>query len=104
MSHDRERLSGLASMRRPHTAGKLMQFLQAINWLRTSFPRLGEVAKPLQVLLEEHMGEIQRRTKGVASNRAIAEEAWACEQVAAWSNAQDLVTHAVALSHPKDGY
>ena len=37
VSHDLERLSGLASMRRPQTAGELM--------------------------LEEHMGQIQRRTK-----------------------------------------
>ena len=102
--HDRERSSGLASMRRPQTAGELMQFLQAVNWLRASLPRLAEVVEPLRVLLAEHMGGIQRRTKRVASNRAIAEEAWKSEQVATWSNVQDLVANAVALSHPKDGY
>lgn len=34
--HDRERLSGLADMRRPKTDGELMQFLQAASgyWLR----------------------------------------------------------------------
>ena len=72
VSHDRERLSGLASMRRPQTASELMQFLQAVNWLRASLPRLAEVVQPLGVLLEDHMGGIQRRTKRVASNRAIA--------------------------------
>ena len=81
-----------------------MQFLQAVNWLRASLSRLAEVIEPLRVLLEENMGEIQRRTKRVASNQAIAEEAWKREQVAAWNNAQDLVANAVALSHPKDGY
>ena len=40
----------------------------------------------------------------MASNRAIAEEAWKREQVAAWSNAQDLVANAVVLSHPMEGY
>ena len=49
------------------------------------------------------MGKIQRRTKRVASNRAIAKEAWKREQVAAWSNAQDLVDKDVVLSHPKKG-
>ena len=58
MSHDRERLSGLASMRRPQTVGKLIQFLQAVNWLRTSLPRLAAVVEPLRVLLEGHMGGI----------------------------------------------
>ena len=102
--HDRKRLSRLASMHRPQTAGERMQFLQTINWLRTSFPRLAEVTEHLRVLLEEHMKGIQRRTKRVASNRAIAEETWKSEQVAAWSNAQDLVPKAVALSHPEYGY
>ena len=102
--HDREHLSVLASMHRPQTAGELMQLLQAVNWLRTSLPRLAEVVEPVRVLLEEHMGGIQRRTKQVASNRAIAEKAWNREQVAAWSNAQDLVVNAIALLHPKDGY
>ena len=81
--HDREHLSGLTSMHRPQTAGELMQFLQAVNWLRTSLPRLEEVVKPLRVLLEEHLGRIQRRTKRVVSNRAIAEEAWKRERVTA---------------------
>ena len=74
-------------MRRPQRAGELMQFLQAVNWLRTSIPRLGVVVKPLRVLLEEHIGGIQHRTKRIASNRAIAGEAWKRDQVAAWSNA-----------------
>ena len=50
------------------------------------------------------MGVIQRQTKRIASNRAIAEEALTLEQVAAWSTAQGLVANAVFLSHPKDGY
>ena len=80
-----------------------MQFLQAVNWLRTSLPRLAEVVELLRVLLEEHMRVIQRQTKRVASNRTIVEEAWKREQVAAWSNVQDLVANAVTLSHPKNG-
>ena len=102
--YDRERLSKLANMRRPHAAGELMRFLQAVNWLRTSVSRLAKVVESLRVLLEEHIGGIQRRTKRVASSRAIAEEAWRREQVAAWGNAQDLMANAVTLSHPKGGY
>ena len=40
MSHDRERLSGLESMRLLQTVGELMQFMQAVNWLRTLLLRL----------------------------------------------------------------
>ena len=88
----------------PQTPVEPMQFLQAIHWLRTFLPRLAEVVEPLRVLLEEHMGGVQCRTKPVASNRAIVEEAWTFEQVAAWSIAQGPVANTVALSHPKDGY
>ena len=102
--YDRERLSDLASMRRPQTAGELINFIQAVNRLRTSLPRLAEFVEPLRVLLEEYMGDIQRRTKRVASNRVMAEGAWKSEQVAAWSKALNLVANAVALSHSKDGY
>ena len=76
MSHDREHSSGLASMRRSQTAGELMQFLQAVNWLRTFLPRLAEVVESLRVLLEEQMGGIPRWTRRVTSNRAIGEETW----------------------------
>ena len=62
MFHDREHLRGLAGMRRPQTAGELMQFLPDVNWLRTSLLQLAEVVEPLRVLLDEHMGGIQRRT------------------------------------------
>ena len=39
VSHDWERLSGMASIRRPQTVGELMQVLQAVNWLRASLSR-----------------------------------------------------------------
>ena len=50
------------------------------------------------------MGGIQRRTKQVAWNWAIAEEARTLEQVAARSTALDLMTNAVALLYLEDGY
>ena len=68
VSHDRERSSGLASMRRPQTAGELMQVLQAVNWLRTPLPRLVEVVEFLRVLLEEPMGEF---SAGPSESRRI---------------------------------
>ena len=40
VSHDPERTQGLSELRRPETAGELMQFPQAINWMRTSLPCL----------------------------------------------------------------
>ena len=95
---------GLATMRRLETAGQLMQFSQAVNWLRTSLPRMAEVVYPLRVFLEEHLAGSKRRTKRVASTRAISAGDWTSELIGAWEAAQDLVAHAVALSHPKPGW
>ena len=104
VKHDPERLTGLATMRRPETAGELMQFLQAVNWLRTYLPPMAEVVYPLRVFLEEHLAGAKRRTKRVASNRAISAGDWTSGLIGAWEAAQDLVAHAVASSHSKSGW
>ena len=101
--HDGERVSGLANLRRPETAGELMHFLQAVNWLRTSLPRMAEIVAPLRDLLEALLVGNPNRTKRVASNRSIAPEAWTPAYVAAWEQAQDLVAHSVTLYHPREG-
>ena len=104
VKHDPERLAGLDTMRRHETAIELMQFLQAVNSLRTSFPRMAGVVWHIRLFLEERMGGAKRRTKGVASNRTISAGEWASELIGAWDAAQDVVAHAVALSHPKPGW
>ena len=69
VSHDPVRLQGLSDMRRSDTAAELMQLLQAMNWLRTSLPRMAEVVAPLRWFLEERMAGAARRTKRVAKDR-----------------------------------
>ena len=53
VSHEPERTQGLRELRRPETAGWIMQFLQANNWMRTSVPELAELEAPLRELLEK---------------------------------------------------
>ena len=103
VSHDPDRIQGLSDMRRPQTASELMQFLQAANWLRTSLPRMAEVAEPLRVFLEQLMPRASRRTKHVARKRVIQGNAWTAERVGAWRSAQDLVAQSVPLYHPRPG-
>ena len=43
VSHDPKRTHGLSEVRRPEITGELMQFLQDINWMRTSLPELAEL-------------------------------------------------------------
>ena len=49
VKHDPQRSTGLETMRRSETAGELVHFLQAVNWLRTSWPRMADVVYPLRV-------------------------------------------------------
>ena len=46
---------------------------------------------PTRVFLEQVMAGASRRTKRVARNRVIEEDAWTAERVRAWRAAQDLV-------------
>ena len=96
-------MQGLSDMRRPQTASELMQFVQAANWPRTSLPRMAEVVEPLRVFLQQLMARDSRRTKRVARNRVIQEDAWTAERVRAWRAAQDLVAQVVPLYHPRPG-
>ena len=66
VSHDPVHLQGLSDKRRPETAAELMPFLQAMNWLRTSLPRMAKVAAPVRLFFEELMAGAARRTKRVA--------------------------------------
>ena len=82
VSHDPERTQGLSEVRRPETAGELMQFLQDINWMRTSLPERAALEAPLRALLEECLSNT-RRTKRVAAQRANGNNEWMGERMAA---------------------
>ena len=56
-----------------------------------------------QAVNSQLMAGASRRTKRVASNRVIQEDAWTAERVRAWRAAQDLVAQAVPLYHPRPG-
>ena len=62
---------------------------------------MAEVVEPLRVFLEQLMAGASRKTKQVARNRVIQEDAWTAERVRAWRVAQDLVAQAVPLYYPR---
>ena len=103
VSHDFERTKGLSELRRPETAGELMQFLQAINWMRTSLLELAEVEAPLRGLLEECLCNTQR-TKRLAARRVIGRREWTDERAAAWDAVRLHVSEAVPLNCLKPGF
>lgn len=72
---DHQRVQNLVTMHRPRMAGKLMQPLQAANWMRTSLSRLAEIVESLRAMLEERMLGAPRRTAEVASKRDFHDHA-----------------------------
>ena len=76
------RTHGLSEVRRPEITGELMQFLQDINWMRTSLPERAALEAPLRALLEECLSNT-RRTKRVAARRANGNNEWVGERMAA---------------------
>ena len=103
VSHDPERTQELSELRRPETAGELMQFLQAINWMRTCLPELAEIEAPLRGLLEEGLCNT-RRTERVEACRVIDSSEWKDERAAAWDAVRLWVREAVPLNHLKPGF
>ena len=59
--HGPERIRGLVEMRRPEIVGELMQFLQAVNWMRLSLPNTAEDLLPLTALLDRKLKGTTRR-------------------------------------------
>ena len=103
MSHDPERTQGLSELRRPETPGELMQFLQAINWMRTSLPELAVLEAPLQAFLEECLCNTPR-TKRVAARRAIGINEWTGKRMAAKVDMRLWVSEAVPLNFSQPGF
>lgn len=88
VGHLPERPEGLVNTRMPATAGRLMQFLQTVNWMPTSSPGLAEVVEAVHELLEALLAGTSRM-KRVAKNKTIQESDGTTERRAAWDGARD---------------
>ena len=93
----------LIGWRRPEATGELVQFHQAINWMRTSLPELAELKATLSVLLEECLFNA-RRTKRAAALHAIDGNEWTDEGMVAWDVVRLRVSEAVPLNPIKPGF
>jgi hypothetical protein len=56
-------MSTLQHMGTPQNGGDLVQYVAALNWMRSSLPLFAEKEAPLQDLLEEVYQESKGRTK-----------------------------------------
>ncbi len=100
--HDPERVSGLANAPRPQNAGELLQFLAAVNWMRTSIPDYAKTTAPLYDMKEDAMKGFQRRTKRAASKAVFKEEDWTEERKRSFTSICTALQNAATLAHPDE--
>lgn len=102
VQHVRQRVERMVKTRRPETGWELMQFLQAVSWMRTSLIALAEVVGQLRTILYTLLTGTSR-TKRAEANREIKEEDWTEDRLAPWEGAKAVLQNAVTLACPKAG-
>jgi hypothetical protein len=96
IQHDGARIQGLVDMSLPRTAGGLMQFLCACNWLRDSIPDYARTAAALQAKLEASISG-RKRTKRVASGISLD---WTLADTDAFAKLKTTIASSVKRSFP----
>jgi hypothetical protein len=83
----------------PQNGGDLVQYVAALNWMRSSLPLFAEIAAPLQDLLEVLYNEAKGRTKKKATSVSL-EGRWTkmCEK--AFRQLPDDILILMTTAHP----
>ncbi len=79
ISPDPEKSQILLDMSRPETVADLMQFVCAMNWLRSSLPDYVRVMAPLSNLLERLLAPTPKRNKNNAKRFKLDASVWLLE-------------------------
>ncbi|GMF18364.1 unnamed protein product [Phytophthora fragariaefolia] len=102
--HCPSRIDGLVSLPAPHTAGKLQQFLCAVNWMRGNIPEYNALTAKLYEVLGAAASVAQSRKKTRLHRVLLDSVGWGLEHDTALANVKDAVLRMVTLAHPKDDW
>jgi hypothetical protein len=97
--YDPRTMSTLQHMGTPQNGGDLVQYVAALNWMRSSLPLFAEKAAPLQDLMEVVYQEAKGRTKKKATSVSL-EGKWTktCEK--AFRQLQEDILTLMTTAHP----
>jgi RNase H-like domain found in reverse transcriptase len=97
--YDPRAMSTLQKMGTPQNGGDLVQYVAALNWMRSSLPLYAEKVAPLQDLLELVYKEAKGRTKKNATSVSL-EGRWSqtCEK--AFRSLQEDILTLMTTAHP----
>ena len=100
VSPDPEKTQILLDMSRPETAADLMQFVCAMNWLRSSLPDYTRVMAPLSNLLERLLASTPKRNKNNAKRLKLDASVWLPEHDTAFAACKQMLSNACMLAFP----
>jgi RNase H-like domain found in reverse transcriptase len=92
-------MSTLQQMGTPQNGGDLVQYVAALDWMRSSLPLYAEKVAPLQCLLEVVYKEAKERTEKKATSVSL-ERRWSqtCEK--AFRSLQEDILTLMTIAHP----
>jgi RNase H-like domain found in reverse transcriptase/Integrase zinc binding domain len=89
----------LQQMGTPQNGGDLVQYVAALNWMRSSLPLFAEKAAPLQDLLELAYKESKGRTKKKATSVSL-DGRWTTECEKAFRSLREDIRTLMTTAHP----
>lgn len=97
-----DRVQGLVELRQPLTAGKLMLFVHAVNWLFPALPELAKLEAPLRAMLEGCL-QGRKRIRRAADRRRFSACEWTEEREGDWDRVRERVAQVISLVHRSKG-
>jgi RNase H-like domain found in reverse transcriptase len=96
---DPKNMEALQTMQEPQIGADLVQYVAAVNWMRSAIPNYSKRVAPLQAALEKVFEVKSRRTKKAAAAVSLL-HLWGPEEQAAFKYLQAAIMESMTLAFP----
>jgi hypothetical protein len=96
---DPKNMEALQTMQEPQNGADLVQYVAAVNWMRSAIPNYSKRVAPLQAALAKVFGDKSRRTKKAAVAVSLL-HLWGPEEQAAFKDLQAAIMDSMMLAFP----
>jgi hypothetical protein len=94
-------MEGLQTMHEPRNGADLVQYVAAVNWMRSAIPSFSKYVAPLQAALAKVFEGKSRRTKKAAAAVSLL-HLWGPEAQAAFKDLQAAIMESMTLAFPME--
>jgi hypothetical protein len=96
---DPKNIEALLIMQEPQNSADLVQYVAAVNWMRSAIPNYSKRVAPLQAALEKVFESKSRRTKKAAAAVSLL-HLWGPEEQSAFKYLQAAIMESMTLAFP----